>query len=240
MRIKIVGEVTAERLVEAFNLALEKTASIPGSTFYGANLYINLYNSEGVQVDLANDVTITLTNKQAEKVNAPKPYGNQNSGHSALEQACNFRLEESEEQKQKIEEWRKQMQERREKEEESRRHCLWLDNFTTEQMAVQPDNFVKSLNEIVSSVWDEFKPVDQTGKTKGMPRPMPAYEIKSRGLVITCSSWKSPRKIKNPILYCSANGLETFWKHPAWIEARNRIIYSFQALLDPDPQVNSP
>lgn len=55
MRIKIKGDITAERLAEALQAATEKfEAARPGSKVYGANLYLTAYDADGLPFDLVD------------------------------------------------------------------------------------------------------------------------------------------------------------------------------------------
>lgn len=49
MRIKIKGEITAERLAEALHAAAEKYEAVrPGHKVYGANLYLTAFDADGL------------------------------------------------------------------------------------------------------------------------------------------------------------------------------------------------
>lgn len=51
MRIKIKGEITAERLAEALHAAAEKYEAVrPGHKVYGANLYLTAFDHHRGQV----------------------------------------------------------------------------------------------------------------------------------------------------------------------------------------------
>ncbi|WP_341649903.1 hypothetical protein [Thauera humireducens] len=53
MRIKIKGEITAERLAEALHAAAEKYEAVrPGHKVYGANLYLTAFDADGLPFDL--------------------------------------------------------------------------------------------------------------------------------------------------------------------------------------------
>lgn len=55
MRLKIKGEVTAERLVEAFATAVKRLQqSVPDAKFYAANVYLTAYDADGQAFDLVD------------------------------------------------------------------------------------------------------------------------------------------------------------------------------------------
>ena len=57
MRVKIEGEVSVERLFEAYQKACEAYGRVmPGFKLYGANLYLNAFNSDGIACELADDM----------------------------------------------------------------------------------------------------------------------------------------------------------------------------------------
>ena len=73
MRIKIKGEITAERLTEALQKAFEKYETVrPGHKIYGANLYLNAFDTDGLPFDLINhrgdSLMITIEAKSGELV----------------------------------------------------------------------------------------------------------------------------------------------------------------------------
>ena len=58
MRIKIKGEITAERLAEALHAAAEKYEAVrPGHKVYGANLYLTAFD---VHIPTHGDRSITF------------------------------------------------------------------------------------------------------------------------------------------------------------------------------------
>ncbi|WP_262191458.1 hypothetical protein [Pseudomonas aeruginosa] len=73
MRIKIKGEITAERLAEALHAAAEKYEAVrPGHKVYGANLYLTAFDADGLPFDLADHrgepLSITIEAKSGELV----------------------------------------------------------------------------------------------------------------------------------------------------------------------------
>ncbi|MBD3828842.1 MAG: OfxX fusion product, partial [Stenotrophomonas sp.] len=55
MRIKIKGEITAERLAEALRAASEEYEAVrPGHRVYGANLYITAFDADSLPFDLVD------------------------------------------------------------------------------------------------------------------------------------------------------------------------------------------
>jgi hypothetical protein len=73
MRIKIKGEITAERLAEALHAAAEKYEAVrPGHKVYGANLYLTAFDADGLPFDLVDHrgepLSITIEAKSGELV----------------------------------------------------------------------------------------------------------------------------------------------------------------------------
>ncbi|MEB2694217.1 hypothetical protein QJQ08_00060 [Chlamydia suis] len=54
MRIKIKGEITAERLAEALHAAAEKSGAVRPGRGYGANLYLTAFDADGLPFDLVD------------------------------------------------------------------------------------------------------------------------------------------------------------------------------------------
>ena len=73
LRIKIKGEITAERLAEALARSSRKYEAVrPGHKVYGANLYLTAFDADGLPFDLVDHrgepLSITIEAKSGELV----------------------------------------------------------------------------------------------------------------------------------------------------------------------------
>lgn len=236
MRIKIKGEITAERLAEALQVAAEKYEAIsPGHKIYGGNLYLTAFDADGLPFDLVDhhgeSLLITIEAKSGELV---RP------GLSA--EAKERRQEAKKHEKRQIQKeeanaraWRDWLEQRnmelnhefqKRQEEIAQEKKLFEDlNAITAQLLQNiPERFLNDLNNTVQSVWHDLKPIEPHGKKKGQPKPLPIFSISMGSLMLTCATWKKgPRHVLNPICTFSDQRITPFWRNDAWKETENRI-----------------
>ena len=225
MRVKIEGEVSVERLFEAYQKACEAYGRVmPGFKLYGANLYLNAFNSDGIACELADNmgkpIVISLRLQKGDRL---KPERTDEG-----EAFYNRRREE----KMLIEREERAITERAEQENRAIRAKLKkeieqysLANKITERMLkTKPEFFLKKINEVVEKVWAQLEPREKSGAFKAMP----IFTGGVDGLMIHVTTWKEPKRLSNPIYRLQYQRRVTLWTNEVWLEAVNGI----QTLLD--------
>jgi hypothetical protein len=233
MRIKIKGEITAERLAEALQKASEQYERVrPGHKIYGANLYITAFDADGLPFDLVDhrgeSLSITIEAKSGELVKPALTAEGEQRRQQAKEEAKRLEAEaeakaaeyERERQKTLVEHHRKQ----REKEAQARQQFEVVNTITASLLETMPERFVDELNKTVQGVWDDLKPVEPSGKKKGQPKPLPVFQIHAGGLVLAVDTWKNPRQLRNPICTLQHDEIAPLWMHDAWLETMKRVV----------------
>ncbi len=240
MRIKIKGEITAERLAEALQKASEKYETVrPGHKIYGANLYLTAFDADGLPFDLADHrgepLAITIGAKSGELVRPALTAEGEQRRQEAKEEAQRLEAEAeakaAEHRKKTLDEYERERQKRREKEEKrrekeaaARKQFEDANAITASLLETIPDRFINELNKTVQSVWNDLKPVEPSGKKKGQPKALPVFQLHAGGLVLAVDTWKSPRRVLNPICTLQHGEIAPFWMHDAWLEAMRRIV----------------
>lgn len=224
MRIKVVGQVTEEKLLDAFRVAQNQISQhIEGAQFFGVNLYFSIYDGHGAHIE---DQIELLIKPQPGELVRPALRG----------EALELRRERAAAQKKAREErsaerarWIQESIERSKNEAAFRKkkeaEFNNLNKVTEAMLAHCGEEFLNLLNEVVRRTWDELKPLEASGKNRGFPAPMPIYQIREGALFIEKQGLKSPRPLRNPV-YLGPNRYreDTFiWKNEAWIEVSKRI-----------------
>ena len=238
MRIKIKGEITAERLAEALQAATEKFEDArPGCKIYGANLYLTAYDADGLPFDLADHrgepLWLSLSAKSGELVRPALSAEGEERRQKAKEEAR--KIEEEAEAKANAE-YQKAMakhaqerEARRAKEAEATSQFEWLNTTTAALLERDAEHFISALNEAVQAAWNQLKPIGTQGKKKGVPTPLPVFSLYEGGLLLSVETWKSPRRLLNPMVTFSNGELKPFWGNDAWENAMERM----RSILDP-------
>lgn len=237
MRVKIKGEITAERLAEALQKASEKYEAVrPGHKIYGANLYLTAFDADGLPFDLADHrgepLSITIEAKSGELV---KPALTAEGERKRMEAKSAAEREEAETKallKQQEQKWREEAAKKQQERQKARQQFEWLNSVTTELLKNQPECFLQELNKAVQIAWDEYKPLAKMGTKKGQPLPMPSFSMHGGGLLLSVETWKNPRRVLNPICTIAHGEIEAFWKHEAWTLATNRIMDVLERMLE--------
>ncbi|MEG0869806.1 MAG: OfxX fusion product [Hafnia sp.] len=228
MRIKIKGEITAERLAQALQVASEKfEAARPGAKIYGANIYISAFDADGLPFDLVDhygkSLEITIKAEPGELVKPALTAEGENR-RQAEQDKFNQEQEEAEARSKKHMEQIQQMRDEREKREaEDTQAFTKINTLTAKFLEAMPEHFIIELNNTVKEVWDALKPAETKGKNKGQPRAMPVFKTASGSLVLSTDTWKNPRVVRNPICTLTYDGLTGYWKHDAWREVMAKI-----------------
>ncbi len=224
MRIKINGAINPDRVADAVRSA---QAQLPGCTFFGANLYLSLYDKDGEPLESYTDKPQPI----AFTVNAPK----EGLKRPALtEEAIARRAEAKADADRKKVEAQKRAEERfaeailQQQQDQKRAEVIrgqWqtVNSLTDKLLDNMPERFVSELNSAVQSTWNDLKPVEPHGKKKGQLKPTPIFNATENGLQIMYEGWKRPRIFSNPTYTMEGNSLTTFWKHSAWVEAVRRM-----------------
>lgn len=230
MRIKIEGEITAERLAEALQVASERFRSaMPGSQIYGANLYLTAFDADGQAFDIGDgsgSLCITLAAKAGDVIKPALTAEGAKRRQESKVKLNEARAAELVEQERARKEWDLQRAEmaRQHKLDMARYESL---NTQTEQLvSSMPERFIAEINAVVESVWSDLKPVERNGK----PKILPVFQISPDGLIITSDTWKTARRVLNPILRTQYGEPVPHWAHDAWAEASKRIIIKLDEL----------
>ncbi|NHZ83989.1 OfxX fusion product [Massilia sp. CCM 8695] len=239
MRVKIKGEVTAERLAEALNIASEKYQVVrPGSKIYGANLYLSAFDADGQPFDLGDDrgepVIITIEAKSGELV---KPALTAEGEKRRQEAKAKQQAVRAEEEALADKEREKSLRERQDLVNRRTRARIQFESvtaLTAHCLKTMPYHLVDELNKTVQTVWEELKPVERYG---GQPKALPVFQIRPEGLVILSAAWKNPKKVINPVFRMQYGEPVPHWVHDAWVEVTKRIIVQLGELskMVPDP-----
>ncbi len=247
VRIKIKGEITAERLAEALHKASEKYEAIrPGTKIYGANLYVTAYDADGLPFDLVDHrgepLSITIEAKSGELVRPALTAEGERRRQQAKDEARRLEEEAFAEAKRRdretLNEYERKWQEKRAQEAEAREQFQWLNKTTAELLKNHPERFIEELNGAVQAAWQECQPVAKQGTKKGLPMPMPTFSIHAGGLLLSVETWKNPRRVLNPICTLQHGKLAPFWAHEAWDDAIAKIVDVLERLTKQAPEAN--
>lgn len=233
MRIQIKGPITAARLANALEAIRGKFEE--GVQFYGANLYLNCYDMDGLPTELADStgdpIMFVLERPPGESLRPPLT----EHGKAVRKGWKKTALLEKEEAAEAKREYQRKLDERRNDAQRRRDEleaCYQkLNEWTALCLQHDAKAFVDDLNAVIARVWAWKKPVIESGKRKGTPREMPRFEH-AQGILLLHSSAVYPRKLKNPIgtfkPWCY-DGLAHFWSYEAWEEVTNQILFILEA-----------
>ena len=233
MRIKIKGEITAERLAEALQAAAEKYEAVrPGHKVYGANLYLTAFDADGLPFDLADHrgepLSITIEARSGElakpALTAEGEARRQKAREEAQQQAEEAEAKAKARHRQTLDEYEQERQKRRKKEVEARKQFEDANAITAELLSSIPERFIDELNKTVQGVWDDLKPAETQGKKKGQAKALPVFSVHADGLLLSVETWKNPRRVLNPLCTLQHGKLMPYWTHDAWLEAMRRIV----------------
>lgn len=216
MRVKLSGQITAERLAEALQKTAEKFGDNLGG-FYGGNLYLNAFNKDGEPMEIVDH--------RGKEIGLSFGVPDGEIFRPALSEAAKVRkAERAEEKNQQEEAWlKRQEQQQREFDERRRvaREKEALEQALNKQTTcfIQEDaaGFLNAMNEIIHGVWAEMNPICPSGKDKGNPRPLPWFEVVDGVLLLhRNATGKSYFKVGNPVAKLQYGELEPHWKNEAW------------------------
>ena len=229
MRIKIKGEISAERLTEALQTAVEKYEAVrPGHKIYGANLYLTAFDADGLPFDLADHrgepLSITIEAKSGELVKPALTAEGEKRRQEAKRLEEKTIAEAKRRERETFDEYERKRQEKQAKEEKARSQFKWLNETTAELLKNHPDRFIEELNGAVQAAWQKYQPITKQGAKKGQPLPLPTFSKHADGLLLSVENWKNPRRVLNPICTFQHGEITPLWAHDAWSEAMRRIV----------------
>ena len=229
MRIKIKGEITAERLAEALHAAAEKYEAVrPGHKVYGANLYLTAFDADGLPFDLADHrgepLSITIAAKSGELVKPSLTAEGEARRQKYKEEARKAEAEAQRRHRQALDEYEQERQKRLKKEAEARKQFEDANATTAELLKTMPERFIEELNGAVQAAWQKYQPITKQGAKKGQPLPLPTFSKHADGLLLSVENWKNPRRVLNPICTFQHGEITPLWAHDAWSEAMRRIV----------------
>ncbi len=241
MRVKIKGEITAERLAESLRAATEKFEEArPGCRFFGANLYLTAYDADGLPFDLTDHrgdrLWLNIAAKSGELVRPALTEEGKKRYQNAEEE--DRRLTE-EAQAKMMAEYERERQERLAKEAATEEAVDWLNTTTAALLERDSDRFISALNEAVQAAWEEFKPVGTQGKKKGVPTPLPVFSCHEGGLLLSVETRKTPRRLMNPMLTLNWGRLKPLYPGDAWANAIERMMGILDARLSTEPKAQA-
>ncbi|AXH59925.1 hypothetical protein [Pseudomonas amygdali] len=235
MRLKIKGEVTAERLVEAFAAAVKKLqVSVPDAKFYGANVYLTAYDADGQAFDLVDGSGNSLVmNFSAPPGTIVKP---------ALSAEAEQRREEARQQQRERDEaaqalHQQQLAERQQKlqvelalRQKAEKAFEGLNRVTDSVLASEPKALVEALNQVIESNWASLQPTEPHGPKKGQPKPMPVFSTYEGKLMLSTVTWKQPKQVSNPIGAVRKTLIGPLWTYSAWVTSTKGFLDVLQRL----------
>lgn len=233
MRVKIEGAVTPERLREAFERLVstfEETLGDDFAGFFGANLYVQAYGTDGQQVEI-------FENGKEKVIKLPRPPGSPAkpdlSDEVLAKRAAQAALED--EARKKAEKSHREAQERylAQKTRYEQELAEWKKHIKTFQAVASMfgEDLIRDCNAAINTVWTERKPVWPNGKKKDQPRAMPYLAI-TDGFVLLFTGNRpgDSRKIRTPLMNnFSMSGVEAFWQYTEW---KDVVVPALAAVID--------
>lgn len=226
MRLKIKGEITPEQLVKAFEMAMkELEAAVPGGKFYGANLYLTPYTSDGelLKAFNENDVPklLTVPAQPGTNVKPALTAEAQQRRDSALDAKRQREAQIAERDRMEVAEHARKRQIQAVQLAKAQTAFNALNELTSKLLASEPERLIDGLNESIRASWHNQKPKEPHGPRKGELKPVPEFSIVDGKLSLFTASWKSPRLLFNPVgsLSRNLNTLAPVWTHSAWMVA---------------------
>lgn len=222
MRIKLVGPITPERLRDALELAAHGFRKVLGEQFagfYGANLYLQVYNSDGEPIELyegGKEATITMrvpAGMLAKPMLSAGAVQRRDARAAEAVQARDILRQADERSREQIEARRAHW---RALQAEQARHVRQFARI----VEVFGDTVITQCNAAIAEVWARLKPLEPTGPNKGQPRDVPYLAQQDGGRLLYVGEGRSHRRIKTPVsrLGTYAETLEPHWKYQAWVE----------------------
>lgn len=237
MRVKIKGEITLDRLEKALTCALDKLEEArPGCKIYGANLYLNSFDTDGLPFDLidhfGNQLIITINADSGELVRPALTADGEKKRLEIKEREAAEKAQKEAIWREENEKWLLRQQKIQQQAALAKEHFDILNSITKTLVEKIPDRFVDELNNIIRSVWSEVNPIETSGSKKGQLKPQPVFSVNSECLFLLVDTWKKPKRMINPVCTLTYGKLRPIWTHDAWDKVMERIVTQMEILLD--------
>jgi hypothetical protein len=224
MRLKIKGEITPEHLANALAMAVEKLESlVPDGKFYGANLYLVPYDSEGQAFDIfdarRDSLVIVVPAQSGTTVMPALSAQAQQRRVDAREARRQRYLQEADLRRRKNAEISRKRQIKAAQKAKARIAFDALNVLTLQLLTSKPTDLIDGLNEAVRASWQILKPKEPHGPRKGEPKSVPVFSIEDGKLRLTTPAWKNPRWLLNPIGSLRQTLIAPVWTYSAWVIA---------------------
>lgn len=220
--------------MKAFEIAAAELESlVPGSKFYGANLYLVPYDLEGQAFDIVDRGASLVINVPAQPGTLVKP---------ALSAEAQQRRDAFREEKRQREIHAAELQRQRDVERQRKRQIeaaqaakaqVTLDALnvlTSRLLASEPNALIDGFNGAIRASWHALQPIETYGSRKGEPKPLPVFSIADGKLVLSTSAWKNPRWLRNAVGTPREGLIAPIWTYSAWITAVSGFLRTMESL----------
>lgn len=233
MRIKIEGEITTDLLAKALNKAFDMAREVGDISFYGANLYLNVYDKNGLRLEIIDkNQPIIVKVKSDEGIVKPALTL---EGALIKEQLAQQEKEIKERNelaiKERLERQDEEFKERVEHYKKINAFIKSLNAHTSKLLVNSPSEFLANINMIVCSVWDKEKPTYLHGKQKGTFISKPFFYIENGLLKLKSPNHKTSYTLRNAAFKNSTNELTSVWKYDAWVQVSKQIEQYYLELI---------
>ena len=244
LRLKIDGYITVARLQEAMARAVELMGE-DFEGFYGANIYLQPYTSEGEVIALtdADDKPMVLsfgtpdgelkkpilTSAAKERIQARR---DKNERIKAERQIA--KLESIRERQRELDQARAAvLTERKARRAHVESMIEEVEEATNSLLKYNPEEIVAQINRVIKEVWDQAKPVYRAGAKMGEPITTPQFDYLSGQLIIHQGENGTVfRRVKNPLFNHDKKpdhpSSKLHLTHFGWPEAVNKILQIYQ------------
>ena len=238
MRISINGEITLDKLANALNAArAEYQKAAPGFFIYGATLNLDIYDFDGVKIELIDDGNLDESYQltiDADDGELQIPPASRDGLHRIMrEKSAKAKIISRFQEEREIKRahglaLRKRAEDHirniQLEETKNKRAFDLINNRSLRLAEIMGREYALHLNHIVDSVWSEMKPVEPYGPNRGELKGKPIFDFSDGVLTINTPSLKNPRVLKNPLYSLSNEGLKPLWTNLAWDEVARRIL----------------
>ncbi|WP_336354427.1 OfxX fusion product [Pseudomonas granadensis] len=224
MRLKIKGEITQEQLAKALDEAVKVLESLqPGAKFYGANLYLTPYDTDGdllTIVDERHHPLVLEITAQSGTIAKPALTAEAQQRRDAVREAKRQRANQlAERDRQELAEYNRKRQIQAVQITKAQIAFGALNELTSKLLASEPQVLVDRFNDAIRVSWHSHEPKEPHGPRKGELKPLPKFSIVDGKLSLFAASWKNPRLLLNPIGNLNSNLIAPVWTHDAWLVA---------------------
>lgn len=234
MRLKIAGEITSEHLVKAFEIAAAKLESIvPGSKFYGANLYLVPYDLEGQAFDIVDRGASLVIKVPAQPGTLVKPALSaeaQQRRDALREERRQREIHAAELRHQQDVESQRKRQIKAAQEARAQVTLNALNVLTSRLLMSEPKALIDGFNSAIQASWQAHQPKETYGPRKGEPKPLPVFSTADGRLVLSTRAWKNPRWLRNAVGTPREGLIAPIWTYSAWVTAVNGFLRIMQNL----------